>query len=172
MKKYKESLISLKLKSRRMPVDGIVIDYDKDWTLLKYNPVDYVLDGYILVNNKKVKGFQRSQEELFKEKIIKLKTITLMNTNASAIFNLESIVAMLVSRNDLLQIETSSESVTCVGYASLINEESILLSSVNPNGKKGSKRSIPINEIRTIQYENDYLTSLKLYIEHMKSKKK
>ncbi len=170
MKKYKGSLISLKLRSRRIPVDGVVIDYDADWTLVRYNPVDYVLDGYALVNNNKVKGFQRTKEELFKEKIIKLKTR--FSSDADICYSLKNIIDRLTSQDDLVQIETNSESVTYVGYASLIKEGVISLSSINPNGRKGKKMIIPVDEIRTIQYENDYLTSLKVYIEHVKSKKK
>ena len=171
MKKYKGSLISLKLKNRRTPIEGIVLGYDKDWTLIRYNPVDYVIDGYALVNNRKVRDFQRTKEELFKEKVIKLKINSSANIGTCPALDLKGLIVMLVAHNDLVQIETNSEATTYVGYATLTDEGELSLSAIHPNGKKGKRIIIPIDKVRTIQYHNDYLTSLKLYIEHLKKVK-
>ena len=43
-KKYAGQLISVKFKDRETAICGYVVDYNKDWTLMKYNPVDYVIE--------------------------------------------------------------------------------------------------------------------------------
>ena len=72
-KKYIGQFISIKYSDRINPISGFVIDYNDDWTLLKFNPVDYVIDGYIILRHKNIEGFQRNANEKFKEKVIMLK---------------------------------------------------------------------------------------------------
>lgn len=50
MKKYINKTIEFRLVSDEI-IKGILIDYSDDWTFLHYNPVDYVLDGYVLIRN-------------------------------------------------------------------------------------------------------------------------
>ena len=45
MKKYIGQLMSIKYTDRPTAIKGFVIDYNDGWTLLEYNPVDYVIDG-------------------------------------------------------------------------------------------------------------------------------
>jgi hypothetical protein len=56
MKKRIGQLIKLKLKDMK-PIDGIMLDYNDDWTLMQSNSVDYVTDGYFVVRNKNIKEF-------------------------------------------------------------------------------------------------------------------
>lgn len=42
---------------------GYLIDFNKDWVLLKHNRVDYVVDGYIVLRNKFVTHFKREAGE-------------------------------------------------------------------------------------------------------------
>jgi len=44
-KKYIGQLVSIEYTDRPAAIKGFVIDYNDAWTLLKYNRVDYVIDG-------------------------------------------------------------------------------------------------------------------------------
>jgi hypothetical protein len=52
---------------------GYLIDFNEEWILIKHNPWDYLVDGYVLLRNKYVTEFKRGNEERFKEKVLNLK---------------------------------------------------------------------------------------------------
>lgn len=41
-KKHIRQLVSVKFTDRKTPIDGYVVNYNDDWTLMKYNPDDYI----------------------------------------------------------------------------------------------------------------------------------
>ena len=91
-KKYIGQLISIKYTDRPTPIFGFVIDYNDDWTLMKYNPVDYIIDGFIIVRHKNIEGFRRSTIEKFKEKVITLKRQHLSDIKNFPLTNLETML--------------------------------------------------------------------------------
>ena len=72
-KKHIGQLVSVKFTDRKTPIYGYIIDYNDDWTLMKYNPVDYIIDGYIIFRHKKLEVFSRGTDEKWREKVINLK---------------------------------------------------------------------------------------------------
>jgi hypothetical protein len=72
MKDFKGQLVRVKFKDMK-PINGIVIDYDDYWMLLKSNPTDYIIDGYADVKNHNIKDIVRGDEEKWREEVIKLK---------------------------------------------------------------------------------------------------
>ena len=74
MKKLLNKLVIIEFEDKKSE-KGILIDYNKDWFLIKTNPVDFVLDGYSIVKNFKVKNIVTNDETKFVEKAIKLKGI-------------------------------------------------------------------------------------------------
>lgn len=73
MDKYLRQLISIEFKDKKLISTGFLIDFTENWILLKSNPVDYIIDGYIILKNKKIKSVSRDESDLFTEKVIKLK---------------------------------------------------------------------------------------------------
>ena len=62
MKKYLGQLISIEFDDLKEIFSGFLIDYSEEWILLRKNPVDFVLDGYILLKHKKVKTIHRDED--------------------------------------------------------------------------------------------------------------
>jgi len=52
-RKYIGKLISIRYNDRPTPIFGFVIDYNDEWTLLRYNPTDYI--NSLKLISKKVK---------------------------------------------------------------------------------------------------------------------
>ncbi|HTN46572.1 MAG TPA: hypothetical protein VL098_09510 [Flavipsychrobacter sp.] len=166
MKKYIGELISLKLNNRLEPVYGIVIEYNEEWTLMKHNPVDYVVDGFLIINNKKVKGYKKDSEEKFKQKVIKLKTAKLGNINTKIhLNNDENVFQTINSKYKLVQFELKSENILYVGSIISIEDKCIYIRSLSPTAKWNKEhKKIRISDIRLIQFDNDYLNSLELLL--------
>jgi hypothetical protein len=51
--------IKFEFTSETVIYTGYVIDFSEDWTLLKHCLFDYLVDGYILLNNKYITEFKR-----------------------------------------------------------------------------------------------------------------
>ncbi len=72
-KKYIGQLISIKYTDRPTPFYGFILDYNDDWTLMKSNPVTFVLTVMYVLRHKNIEGSKRDESVRFKEKVIKLK---------------------------------------------------------------------------------------------------
>lgn len=167
MKKYTNKLITIKYKDRTSTISGIVLDYNDNWTYLMYNPLDFQIDGFIILKNKNIDYFQYGQEQKFKEKVIKANLQNLTGRHVD-LTNISSILGALKENFNLIQIETKSERACYIGNIRSMSDFKITLNNLTPEGKfKGSIDMSP-NLIRTIQFENNYLLSIQKII---KSKK-
>ncbi len=162
MKKYLGKLVSIKMTKRSNSIEGLVIDYNDEWTLLKYCPIDFLIDGYCLINNSKVLGFKQAIEEKFKEKVILLKGQGVNKKDAMPIADFTTMIEAIKSKSDLIQIELKREDVTFVGGVKSTNNESLKIQSITPKGGKGKIEVFDAKDIWTIQFDNDYTNSLSL----------
>jgi hypothetical protein len=160
--KFTGELISIKFTDRKNPVYGFVIDYNEDWTLMKYNPVDYVMDGYIILRHKNIKGFQKNEEEKFKEKVIKLKKQSLKRNENIPITDLQTILSYLTKKFGVFQLSTKSESACYLGRLKSFDQKQFVIDCLDTKGKWKGQMKFRSNDIRTIEFQTDYINSLKL----------
>lgn len=161
-KRYVGRLVSVKFIDRKRPIEGLVVDYNDDWTLMKYNPVDYVIDGRVIFRHKNIKGYRVSAEEKFREKVILLKGIAVKKTDLVSLADLESILRYLTDKYGLFQLYTKSETVCYVGRLKSIDEKQLVIAYITPKGKWDGTMTFKPSDIRVIEFDTDYLNSLKL----------
>lgn len=161
-KKYIGQVVSIKFTDREHPVCGLVVDYNNEWSLMKYIPVDYVVDGYVLIKHDTIEGYKREKEEKFKEKVIKRKGLGLNREDIIPIDGIEPIICYLAERFGVFQIETSKEDSCYLGNLLSFDNDIFFLSLLNVVGKWSGKRKFKWNEIRVIAFDSDYINSLKL----------
>ncbi|MFI0490850.1 hypothetical protein [Flavobacterium sp.] len=165
MDKYLRQLISIEFEDMKNIFSGFLIDYTEDWILLKYNPVDYILDGYVILLNKNIKSIDRDESEEFTEKVIKLKGL---KTNASEIIpikNFSTILHFLNDKFEIFQIATKREKAAYLGKLIEVNDEELIIDFLETRGKFGGELSFNPNKIRVIEFDTDYINSLKLVID-------
>lgn len=172
MKKYVGKLISLKFEDRKDAVYGFVIDYNEQWTLMRHNVVDYVLDGYIILAHKKVKGWRRSEEEKFREKVIKLKGYGTEMERGVPLTSLESILGTLSKRYGVFQFTTKDESVCYLGRLISVDEKKLTINFLDSKARWTGKRTFKVKDIRSIEFDTDYINSLKLIATKQAPRKK
>ncbi len=169
-KKHIGQLISVKFSDRKNPVSGFVIDYTKDWTLLKYNTVDYMMDGYIIFRHKNIVGILREEEEKFREKVIKLKGLAPSLKERIPLTDLPAILKYLTKKFGVFQFYTKSEKACYLGRVDSIDDKTLVLDFLDPKGKWDGKMKLKLSEIREIEFDTDYINSLKL-VSKIKGKK-
>jgi hypothetical protein len=161
MKKYIGQLIRLKFKDMK-PIDGIVMDYNDDWTLMQSNPADYVTDGYAIVRNKNIKEFQRGDGEKWREKIIKLKGQGKPGKVKVPLDNLEKILKSLTKKFGIFTLYTKEDDICWLGRLKSIDDKTLTIDDFTTKGKWSGQEDFKINDIRVIEFDTDYINSLKL----------
>ncbi len=169
--KYLKKLVSLKFSDRNEIITGLVVDYNDDWTLMKYNTGDYIIDGYIIVRHKNIEGFKRDSVEKFTEKVLNLKGIETKEDEKIPLTDLETILKYLTKKFGVFQIYTKSEKASYLGRLISLSSKELIIENFNPKGKWDGQFTFRPGDLRTIEFDNDYINSLKLVAESRKLKK-
>jgi len=157
---------TIHLKRRKSILQGIFIYAGTEWILLKYTPVDYVLDGYLLVRTKYIKTIEREENEKFSEAVINLKwKITKEDKRYDNLDSVSAILYELMHNRIMIQFDFHDDSVTFIGEIEKINTQTIRIKDIDPKGNWDGISLYKFERIRTIQFDNDYVNSLKAYNE-------
>ena len=149
---------------------GYVVDYNDDWTLLKYNPVDFVRDGYIILRNKDVKSYKRDGIEKFHQKVLDLKGHAVTSEDKIPIDNIEIILNYLTDNFGAFQFNLRSDDYCYLGRVRTIINNTLTIDFLDNEGKWSEKRDYKLGNIRTIQFDTDYINSLLLVANSNKKK--
>ena len=132
------------------------MDYNENWTLIASNPVDFVLDGYMIINNRKIKQFKLIEKKI-ESKIFKIKLhdkIVLDLNSFFDFFNLNKIVISVELENfDFL-----------IGKIISYDDVTVEFQKLDSNAKWIEIVRININDINIIEFDTDYINSLCLVI--------
>lgn len=170
-KKHIGKLVSVKFMDRKTSIYGYVVDYTDDWTLMKYNLVDYVIDGYIVFRHKNIDGFYRNEYEKWKEKVINLKGLQPTDNDIIPLTNLETILKYLTENFGVFQVYTKSETACYLGRLKSIDKKELVMDNLNPKGKWVGEIKFRTADIRIIEFDTDYINALKLISKAEEAKK-
>lgn len=164
MEKYLRQLISIEFEDKKEIFTGFLIDYSDDWILLRNNPVDFILDGYVLLKNKNVKNIERDEEHEFTEKVIRLKGVKTNAEDIIPIKDLASIINYLNTKYGIFQISKKSSKSAFLGKLIEYNKEELTINFLDIRGEFGGELSFNPEKIRVIEFDTDYINSLQLLI--------
>lgn len=159
---YLLKLISIEFSDRKKIVSGFLLDYNEDWILLKTNPADYVIDGYTIVRNKRIVEVYQDEDEEFIEAVISLKGITPVYDKEIPLENIQDIFRYLDSKYEMFAFVQKSEKTIYPGRLVEINDKKIRIEWIDTRARWVGERKFKLDKIRTIEFDNDYLNSLKL----------
>lgn len=161
-KKHIGQLVSVHFSDRKTPIYGYVIDYSDDWTLLKHNPVDFIVDGYVIVRHKNVAEIRRSKEEKWKEQVMNLKGLKPTGNEHVPLTNLETILQHLTEKAGVFQLYTKSEKACYLGRLHSMDAKVLVLDNLNTKGQWDGQITFKPGEIRVVEFDTDYSNSLML----------
>lgn len=164
MEKYLRQLISIEFEDKKEIFTGFLIDYSDDWILLRNNPVDFIVDGFVLLKNKNVKSIDRNEEHDFTEKVIRLKGVKTNAEDIIPIKDLTSIISYLDKRYGVFQISKKSSKSAYLGKLIELNKEELTINFLDIRGEFGGELSFNPEKIRVIEFDTDYINSLQLVI--------
>lgn len=164
MELIKNNFCTIHLKGRKGILQGVLIYAGFEWVLLKYVPVDYVLDGYLLVRTRYIKKIERGEDEIFSETVIHLKwTVERLKKKFPNLNGYLDILYYLMQKQTVIQFDFHDDSVSYIGKIKKIRTKTMRIESMNPKGEWDGESSYLLERIRTIQFDNDYINSLIAY---------
>ena len=168
MEKYIRQLITIQFEDKKENFSGFLIDWTEDWILLKNNPVDFIIDGYTILKNKNVKAIIQDKDHEFTERVIKLKGLKTSAEEIIPLQDLSSIIHFLASKYTIFQIATKSDKAVYLGKLIELNEEELVIDFLGTEGQFDGEMSFKPKKIRVIEFDTDYINSLKLIVDEDK----
>lgn len=166
MKKLLNKLIIIEFEDKE-PQKGILINYNKDWFLIKSNPVDFILDGYSAVKNCNVKNISTNDDTEFVEKAMKLKGISVdKKIHKISLKNFDSIAESINKNFGIFSLAKKRDNAIYPGKLKKLTDKKIILTWMDLSANWGPNREFTKEKIRTIDFDSDYLISLQLLAEN------
>lgn len=165
MDNYLRQLISIEFEDRKEIFSGFLIDYTNDWILIKNNPVDFIIDGYVILKNKNIKSITRDGDNAFTESVIRLKGLKTNSDEIIPLRDLSSILTFITNKYGIFQIAKKSEKAVYLGKLIKLDDEELVIDFLETRGKFGGELSFNPNKIRVIEFDTDYINSLKLLVD-------
>ncbi|MBN1185577.1 MAG: hypothetical protein JXB49_25045 [Bacteroidales bacterium] len=163
MKDLKGKFVSFKYRDRKDIISGYLINFNNDWTLIKYNPVDYVIDGYLILKTDKILKYKRDDYEKFREKVLKAKNLVPTDKDIFPITDLSETLQLVSDRFGAFKIEKKDDTVCFIGRLVKITKEDLIILEIDAKAKWGETEKYKLKSIRTIEFDSDYVNSLILY---------
>ena len=170
MEKYIRQLITIEFDDKNDIFSGFLIDWTEDWILLKNNPVDFIIDGYTILKNKNLKSIIQDKDHEFTERVIKLKGLKTSAEEIIPLKDLSSIINFLADKYEVFQITKKSDKAVYLGKLIELNDKELLIDFLGTEGEFEGEMSFKQNKIRVIEFDTDYINSLKLIIDEEKKR--
>lgn len=163
--KEKGLFYSIKIKGREEKEFGILIDESEQWIYISSLYSDYIMDGYKIINKKYIISIERSERDIFTEKV--LKANNRMSPDSLKIpLETNKLFSYLEKNQIVFDISTNREDSIYVGKVQKILPKSFYL---KPLGTKGEWMNelylFRMTTIRIISFDTDYVKSLLVFNE-------
>ena len=168
-KHYLNQLVTIEFSDIKDYFSGFLLDFNDDLILLRNNPVDFVIDGFIILRNKNLEAIISDDDTQFNEKVIRLKEIKLTDDTLIPLTNLEIILSFLTKNFGVFQLATKKSSAVYLGKLSEFNQDDFFIEFLNTKGVFDGEISFKSKKIKVIDFDTDHINSLKKYSESIQS---
>ena len=125
---------SYKIKGWKNQPCGLLVDENDDWILIRNIEVDYLVDGYLLINKNHVEKRTTKGEEKRIKKVLKLKNVKPVAPEG---FKFKSTLKMMLwteKNNGLVEFNDQEEGQTFYAYINRYSKKSFIIDLVDVDG--------------------------------------
>lgn len=162
-------IIELKIRRFKELVTGILLGNGTEWSLIRVNVVDYVLDGFQFTNKKYIAYEREINESTMRHRILSIKNRTeyLSPIEKDTVLNDNELLFSFLKRKEILvAICLHREDVIYVGRIKDVKLNSFVFDSYDPELRESGVMKIDYSKVRYVQVHTDYLDSLSLLLGH------
>lgn len=155
-------------------VVGLWLAENEDWLLLRQIPVDYAVDGYVLLVKEHIASRKPERYRKQTEQILKLKGI---KSEVPLGFEFLEKVEMLrwVEQTYSLIEFADEEETTFLGWINKTDAVHLWVDFLTPrctlDASNGDEKPFVLSEIQLVRFDTDYFNSLKLLWQHKQRRK-
>ena len=163
-------LIEIKIRRYKTLIKGILLGSGAQWSFIRQNVVDYVLDGFLFTNKQYVDRETEIEESTMLHRVLSLKnkaedipaleSPSILNENGS-------LYSFLKRKEILVAVSLHREDILYVGKIKDVGPKSFVLDSYGTELEKSGLMNIDFMKVRYIQIHSDYLDSLGLLLDYV-----
>jgi hypothetical protein len=159
---------SIKLQEHEEEKSGILLEIGKEWLLFANNPVDYVLDGYLLIPRKHLDVCLRGEKEKFTEKVIlnkeggKVKSAISLNLNSTP-----KLLKGILKQRKVTSYAFNDSSVLYIGKIQKYDGIIAQVKRLTPKARWMKSEKIDFETVYKIELETNYIQSLVEYSHYL-----
>ena len=163
-------LIEIKIRRYKTLIKGILLGSGAQWSFIRLNVVDYVLDGFLFTNKQYVDRETEIEESTMLHRVLSLKnkaeyipaleSPSILNENGS-------LYSFLKRKEILVAVSLHREDILYVGKIKDVGPKSFILDSYGTELEKSGLMNIDFTKVRYIQIHSDYLDSLGLLLDYV-----
>ena len=153
---------------------GLWLAENEDWLLLRHIPVDYVVDGYVLVVKEHIVSRKPRLGRKQVKQVPKLKGIQPEIPSGFVFMELVDMMRWVEQNYGLVEF-TDEEECTCFGWVNEADKVHFWADTLTPKGnvciRNEGKPPFVISNVQYIRFDTDYFKSMKLLWQHKSCQK-
>ncbi|MDD3037134.1 hypothetical protein [Bacteroides sp.] len=163
----KGKFYSFKMKGWKEPICGVIERIGSEWILIKHIVVDYVFDGYSLIQRKYIKDIIRNNNNIFTEKVLIAKGVMDINVPYDISLNTQTTPFEWLQEHDITaEFYTKDRYICYIGKVIKITKKYFHYTSIDTKGCWDNDiYECTFANIRAISIDTDYTNSLLIYNE-------
>ena len=161
-------LVEIKIRRYKTLIKGILLGSGAQWSFIRLNVVDYVLDGFLFTNKQYVECETEIEESTMLHRVLSLKNKAedIPNLDSPSVLDGNgSLYSFLKRKEILVAVGLHRENILYVGKIKDVGPKSFVLDSYGTELEKSGLMNIDFTKVRYIQIHSDYLDSLSLLLE-------
>ena len=157
-------------------VSGLWLAENDEWLLLHHIPVDYIIDGYVLIAKQHIRSRRAKKKHKEFELVLQLKGVKPEVPLGFSFSNTIGLLRWVESTYGLIHfMEVAEEESAFLGWLNEADVVHFWIDTLEPNGTVAAREQeempFVISEVCLISFADDYSESLKLLWQH-KSRQK
>lgn len=167
MKSYRVE--DVQLKGWEADISGLWLAENDDWLLLRYIPVDYVTDGYVLLAKHHIATRIPKKGRKQTEQVLKLKGIKAEVPTGFEFMDTVELLRWMQQQYGLVHFMEEEQSAF-LGWINEADPVHLWIDTLEPAGtvaaREADEAPFELSQIRLIVFDDDYSQSLKLLWQH------
>jgi len=148
---------------------GLWLAENDEWLLLRHVPIDYVVDGYLLIAKQHIATRDSKKKQKQVEQILKLKGIKAEVPPRFVFGDVVDMFRWVEQHFGIAEFADEEESVF-LGWLDRADAVHFWINSLDPDGtvtpSDEDEQPFVLSELRYISFDTDYINSMKLLWQH------